>query len=294
MQISIGNLHWRVEHMARAPLSDTIITAVARLVDDSQEEGWREPSHSDLDFCFERAGLKRADPRAMGQPAGKSKRVRAVFSWALDNDPAAGERLVDSLLAVIRGYGGFREGSPNYVGRDSILNAVQAFRIEGFDLSTDGELRPLILDNLSDKDLTMALRAYVRRARRGALDAALLAGTGKDLLEAVAKHVLDILWGQHPNTNFPTLLGQAFVALGMATSADKAAQGEAPQRQYERTLYDLGCAVNTLRNREGTGHGRPFLPTLSQAEAASAVQAMGLVCDYMLQKLEAQSLKADA
>lgn len=280
--------------MARAPLSETIITALARLVDDSQEEGRRDPSHSDLDFYFKRANLTRADPRAMGQVVGKSKRVRAVLSWALDNDPAAGESLVGSLVAAIRGYGGFREGCPNYVGRDCILNAVQAFRAEGFDLSTDGELRPLVLDNLSDKELTMALRAYVRRARRGAIDAALLAGTGKDLLEAVAKHVLDSLWGQHPQTNLPALLGQAFVALGMATPADKPTQGEAPQKQYERKLYDLGCAVNTLRNKEGTGHGRPFLPTLSQAEAASAVQAMGLVCDYMLQKLETQSRRADA
>jgi hypothetical protein len=24
-------------------------------------------------------------------------------------------------------------------------------------------------------------------------------------------------------------------------------------------MYKLGCAINRLRNKEGTGHGRPFL-----------------------------------
>jgi hypothetical protein len=279
--------------MARAPLSDTVIIALARLIDDSQETR-REPSHSDLGFCFARVGLNCADPRAVGQTVGKSKRVRAVLSWALDNDIAAGERLVDLLVAEIRAYGGFREDSPNYVGRDSMVSAVQAFREEGFGLSTDGELQPLVLDNLSDQELTAALRAYTRRARKGVLDAALLAGTGKDLLEAVAKHVLDRAGVQYPETNLPGLLGRAFVELEMATPMHSPARGETSEKQYERVLYNLGCAVNTLRNREGTGHGRPFLPTLSQAEAANAVQAIGLVCDYMLQKLEDRSPKDGA
>lgn len=44
--------------------------------------------------------------------------------------------------------------------------------------------------------MTEALHAYVRRAKKGSMDSALLAGTGKDLLEAVAKHVLLVKWGR--------------------------------------------------------------------------------------------------
>jgi hypothetical protein len=271
--------------MAVAPLSDAILIAVARLVDDSQEEGWREPTHSDLDHQISRAGLRHADPRSMGQAAGKSKRLRAVLSWALDNDPGAGEKLVAYMLATIRGYGGFREGSPNYVGSEAVRNAADAFRSQGFELSSDGDLHPSVLESLGPRELTKALQAYVQRARRGVLDAALLAGTGKDLLEAVAKHVLDVRWGNHPEGNFPALLGQAFVALGMTTPPEKPVPGEPALRRYERALYEMGCAVNTLRNKEGTGHGRPFLPTLSQAEAGNAVQSMGVICDYMLVRL---------
>lgn len=81
-----------------------------------------------------------------------------------------------------------------------------------------------------------------------------MAGTGKDLLEAVAKHVLAVKWGQiSTNNNFPFLLGQAFVALEMATSQIKPEPGESPLKRYERSLYDLGCSVNAIRNKEGTG-----------------------------------------
>jgi len=48
-------------------------------------------------------------------------------------------------------------------------------------LSAEGELRPAILDTLAGSLLSSALEAYVRRARRGSEDAALLVGTGKDL-----------------------------------------------------------------------------------------------------------------
>ncbi|MDR5671430.1 abortive infection family protein, partial [Burkholderia cenocepacia] len=93
-------------------------------------------------------------------------------------------------------------------------------------------------------------------ARRGALDSPLLAGTAKDLLEATAAHVLVQKWGTYPSTsNFPTLLGQAFTALGLATPSDAVISGEPAHKRMERAAYELGCALNALRNKEGTGHG---------------------------------------
>lgn len=72
-----------------APLSDTIITALSRLIDDSQVEK-REPSHSDLTFIISRVELTKVDPKFQGQIVGKAKRVRAILSWALENNPAKG------------------------------------------------------------------------------------------------------------------------------------------------------------------------------------------------------------
>jgi hypothetical protein len=67
----------------KAPINEAIVVAVAQLVDDSQTET-REPSHSDIEFQINRAGLIHADPRIQGQIVGKAKRVRAVLSWGME------------------------------------------------------------------------------------------------------------------------------------------------------------------------------------------------------------------
>jgi hypothetical protein len=221
---------------------------------------------------------------------GKAKRVRAVLTWAIEHAPDKGEVLVASLLATIRGKGGFREGSANYVGTEAIADAASAFREEGYLLGADGVLTPASLDTISGSQLTEALAAYVRRARRGSEDAALLVGTGKDLLEATAAHVLTERYGHYSEqANFPTLLGQAFTALGLATPQVPLSQGEPAQRRLERALYEAGCAVNALRNRQGTGHGRPWLPNVTDLEARGAVQLIGIISGFLLAAHRAKS-----
>jgi len=153
-------------------------------------------------------------------------------------------------------------------------------------LGTDGDLRPKVLDALSGAALTDALRAYIRRAKRGVEDAALQIGTGKDLVEAVAAHVVQQKFGAYsPQSNFPTLLGQAFVALGLATPQNPPVAGEPPHRRLERAMYELACGVNQLRNKQGTGHGRPWLPSVTDQDARSAVESMGLVAEFLLLRL---------
>lgn len=267
------------------PLNDAVVMAMANLVDDSLGDR-RYPSHNDLDFLLEKVGLTKFDPKTHGQSVGKRKRIRAVLSSALEHEEIAGRKLVSVLLSTVRANGGFRKGSPNFVGNQAIENLIQVFRYEGFDLSKDGELRPLALEGLSEKEYTDVLWSYIRRARQGANDAALLLGTGKDLLEATAKHVLEVRTGQQPKmSDFPTLLANAFMSLEMVTSQHKKESNESPTRDYERALFELGCAINRLRNREGTGHGRLFLPSVSDEQARNIIQATGLICEYMLRKL---------
>ena len=267
-----------------APLTDAIIIAVSKLVDDAQAVSYREPSHSEIEFQITKAGLTAADPNRHGQTLGKAKRVRTVLNWAVENNETQGGQLVLGLISHIRGCGGFRPQSPNYVGEDVIQTAIGAFVSEGFDLSIDGELRPQVLDNLSGPALTDALEAYVRRAKKGAMDAALLAGTGKDLLEATAAHVIVRKYGSYSHqSNFPTLLAQAFMALGMAIPNDGG--GETPLQRLDRAYYEAGCAINTLRNKEGTGHGRPWKTSLAEADARTAVETMGIIAERMLNKL---------
>jgi hypothetical protein len=268
----------------RAPLSDAIVMAVSRLVDDAGAT--REPSHYNIDTQIQRAGLTNADPHKQGSQVGKAKRVRAVLSWALDNAPGKGELFVSYLVALVRGCGGFRSESPNFVGTEIVADIVEAFRAEGFQFFADGEFKPAVLDTLAGVQLTDALMVYVRRAKRGVEDAALLTGTSKDLLEATAAHVITEKFGTYPTTaNFPTLLGQAFVALGLAAPGGVVPSNEPPQRVIERSMYDLACGINRLRNKQGAGHGRPFAASVTQTEARAAVEAMGLIAEYMLAKL---------
>lgn len=269
------------------PITDLIVAAVSKMVDDSQAETYREPSHSDLKFYIGRCGLSEADPRAQGQTVGKAKRVRAVLSWALDNNQTAGGKLIEALVSKVRASGGFRESSENYIGNEVILRAIDAFDSEGYALSKDGDLRSKNLDTLSGNNLTEALCAYARRAKKGAEDAALLSGTSKDLLEATAAHVISMKFGAYPQqANFPALLGQAFVALGLATPEDPPSSTEAHHRAMERGMYLAAVGVNRLRNKQGSGHGRPWVADITPAESEAAIELAGTVASYMLDKLK--------
>jgi hypothetical protein len=274
--------------MDKIPVNDTVIYALARLIDDAQTER-RDPSHSDIEFQINKAGLSSADPNKEGPPVGKAKRVRAVLAWGVENRPESAERFCAGLIATVRACGGFREDSPNFVGKDEVSNLTGAFRPLGVSLGADGSLAPLALDHLKGKALTNALEIYIARAKKGIEDAALIVGTSKDLMEAVAAHVLQELWGQYPATaNFPTLLGQAFTALGLATIADKEESGEHPRRNMERKMYGLACSINRLRNKQGTGHGRPWAPDVTNDDARASIEFIGTISERMLNALKSK------
>ena len=149
----------------KAPISDAIIVAVASLVDDAQS-GTREPSHSDIEFQMSRAGLGPGDPKNQGQTVGKAKRVRAALYWGAEHAPDKAEEFVAALIALVRGKGGFRKGSPNFVGEEAITDAKDAFLCEGYVLSAEGELYPSTLDNLSGVGIDCAGGLRAARAAR--------------------------------------------------------------------------------------------------------------------------------
>jgi hypothetical protein len=268
------------------PLTDGIAFALSRAIDDSQIDVKRDPTHSDLDFLVSKFKLSQADPKTSGSPVGKAKRVRAILSSAITNHPEEGALFVDQLVTMVKSYGGFRPDSPNFIGDGAIINLQAAFSSEGFVLGSDGDLRPSVLDGLEGVELTVALQAYVRRAQKGVEDAALLTGTSKDLLEATAAHVVRERWPSiPPPQNFPALLGMAFTALGLMTPENHPVDGEPPQHRLQRGLYEAACAINTLRNKQGTGHGRPWAATVTAEDARSAVQIMGAVAELLLRTL---------
>lgn len=274
--------------MPTIPVTEVIAQALAQFVEHAGANGeWRDPSHGDIEFHVNAAGLSDHDPRQKGQATiGKARRVRAILYGAMDANPLGASKFAVGFLSKVRASGGFREGSSNYVGREAIANAKTAFDSEGFVLGDDGSVSAKLLGSLSGPDMTDALRAYAARAQKGSQDAALVAGTGKDLLEATAAHALMTLNGSYPKSfNFQALLGMAFIALDLAVPEYPEQTGEPPCKAMERGLFVAAMGVNRLRNKQGTGHGRPFLPTITDEEAKAAVEVVGTVASYMLAKL---------
>ena len=77
----------------------------------------------------------------------------------------------------------------------------------------------------------------------------------------------------------------AFVALELAVPEIPEQPGEPPVKAMERGMFNSALGVNRLRNKQGTGHGRPWLPTLSDEEVKAAIEIVGTVSAYMLAKL---------
>lgn len=96
-------------------------------------------------------------PKTQGALVGKAKRVTAVLNWAIENDKKSGSRLIELLLSQIKGVGGFRESSQNFIGKEQIQNAMDAFKSGHYILSESGNISAIILDTLSGKNLTSAL-----------------------------------------------------------------------------------------------------------------------------------------
>ncbi len=254
-------------------------------------ESGRGPSHDELTYWFKAAGLESADPGMSGPagPIGKMKRVRNVLYFAVENNPAAGSKLISRLMDGLRANGAFLPGSDAYSGDDTIASCRRAFAEIGYELDPSGHVRPQTLDNLEGTDLTSALRAYVRRARSGASDSPLALGTAKDLAEAVARHVIVDRGGRYTDTmGFAGTLYQAYNLLGLTPPAPDLIEKleKDPRAAIQQSLYLAACAVNRLRNAEGTGHGRPQMSNATDGDAKLASQISGLVSQLMLDELD--------
>jgi len=261
-------------------LTDDVAFAAIRLVDAS-----RPPSHDELSRLIAGVNLSVADP---GPEIGKVKRMRAVMDNAMARDRAAGARLVSRLIATVRSNGGFRADSEMCIGRDTYTNLRDAYRAVGYELDEDGQLRPRLLDSVPATESHEVLRTYVQRIRTGAMDAPLVTGTGKDLLEATARKINDDNGATYAGHDFPGTLFHAFRVIGLEAPPQNVIETLArdlhpdPRRRVEQALYILGCEVNRLRNAEGTGHGRPWAANVAEIEARTAAQAMALISERLL------------
>lgn len=266
-------------------LTEELASVLPRFCEDQ-----RGPSHDELDRLFRRAGFDPARVgarRVDGESIGKMKRLREVFGYALDHANESGWQLCLAFIAAAKATGRFRLAE-DYVGELIIAGAREAFGAVGYELDVDGNLRPRLIEDLGSLEAHEVLMTYVRRAQRGAKDAALVTGTSKDLLEATARHVLlQRLANYRPKDDFPTTLHEAFYQLDLQAAPELLGRlsGNAHEAMAQ-CLYLLANAVSRLRNAEGTGHGRPTLPDLTEAESRLTIQAMGLISQFLLDRMD--------
>lgn len=247
--------------------------------------GGSGPSHSTLTRVFRGAGFSGDDPydASTGTP-NKETRVLAVFD-AARRRPQDGRRLVESLLTQFRLHRYFATEVDESIARDvSALRA--ALRRAGWDLTEDGELI-----TIGDIDLSTggraALEEQLARIRRSTDDPGALIGSAKDLLESVAKFVLEEV-GMPPTgkEDFPQLLHIARERLSLLPKdIDASLPGGKAIRTILQSSYQIAEQVNALRAVQGAGHGRTLPTGVTPDMARLVVREAMSVAEFMLNTL---------
>lgn len=262
-----------------APLTDDVAAAVGAFF-----HGGHGPSHSAVSRVLVGAGLNddfQYDPQGAGP--NKEQRVLGAFSRA--SRLGGGRKLLDGMLSALRHARLI--GRPGSERSEHELTLRAALRRCGWDLSDDGQLL-----TISGADLATGGRAALdetlQRLRGSGADPALAIGTAKDLLEAVAKFVLEELgMPAGKDMSFSAIWYVARERLGiLPEKVDQSLPGYKQIRAIHQSSWTIAENVNQLRNLQGTGHGRTLPTGVSSELALLVVREACSVAEYMLQLLE--------
>lgn len=269
--------------VAQLPVSDEIAAALARFF-----YAGSGPSHGTLSSVATRCGYARDDPYSPTlRTPNKEERVRTLLTAALRR-PERARELVDDLLMRLRVHGCFSADHDAY-NRDAIRIAQAAFARSGWTLRNDGTLVPAGPIDVSTGD-RRALDEQLERLRRATDDPGQLLGSSKDLLEAVAKFVLEELDMPIPNNaSFDHLWHLARDRLGiLPQQIDSTLPGATSIRSILQASWDIARQVNILRGLQGTGHGRTLPTGVSAEMALMVVREACSVAQFTLESLDHQ------
>jgi len=245
-----------------SPLNDEVTGAIAQFF--FAGDG---PYHSVLTQAFTESGLIDHDPYDPAtQTPNKQQRVLAVARVGARKSETA-KKLVNSLLNALRLHGVF-----NSTEEQQRVETLRSALIHtGWDLTSDGRLEQLGKIDLETGGRA-ALDEQLQRLRKNVDDPAAVLGGAKELLEAIAKFVLEEGGlPMDPRVPFPGLIEVSFERLGLLPAViNDSMEGAKQINDIYKSAKKIVIAVNELRNLQGTGHGRT-LPTGITAEAARYV-----------------------
>ena len=244
------------------PLNDEVTRALAQFF-----FAGAGPSHSSLTQAFVGAGLSSHDPYdATTQAPNKQQRVLAVCHAASKNAVRARD-LTERILNALRIHGSF-DSTEN---SQDAANLRSALEHTGWGLTKDGRLEHMGRIDLETGGRA-ALDEQLQRLQRNVDDPAAVLGGAKELIESIAKFVLEEGGlPLDPRVPFPGLIDVSFERLGLLPAVvNDSVEGAKQIRDIYRSAKKTVIAVNELRNLQGTGHGRT-LPTGVTVEAARYV-----------------------
>lgn len=263
------------------PVSIEIAAAMGRIF-----VGGVGPRHTVLTDVFTRCGYASDDPYdSAAQSPNKEVRIRTVLQAAVSR-PQRAHDVVEGLLAEMRAHGTFDPANAEY-NQVTIRSAQQAFRRSGWKLEDAGQLRVIGAIDLETGGRA-ALDEQIDRLKAATDDPGLLIGTAKELLESIAKYVLEeVEFPARANADFAELWHLARERLGLLPQQVDTSQPGGPQiRKILQSAWNIAEQVNELRGLQGTGHGRT-LPTGVSAEMAQLVVREAChVAEFVLRALD--------
>lgn len=244
--------------------------------------GGAGPSHGELSRAFGAAGLGsfddyKYDPDVQGP--SKQQRVIAICRVA-EKRPQNAKKLVDEILNALRRKGAF--SGDDHVEETATLRGALAH--VGWSLTDDGRLERVGAIDLETGGRA-ALDEQLARLRKNIDDPAAALGFAKELLESVAKFVIEEagITLEKKKDSFDYLVFLAFDRLNM--SPEKVDQS-VPAGKHVRSIYQsaksIATSVNELRNAQGTGHGRTLPTGVSDETARFVVREVSHVAELML------------
>lgn len=265
-------------------LNDEVVGALGRFF-----FGGGGPSHAALTQAFTSAGVVRHDPydSKTGLP-NKQQRVLQVGRLA-QRDAAAAKKMTENILNALRLDGAFRDAAE----AENVRSLREALQHVGWTLSDDGRLQHAGYVDL-DTGGRAALDEQLERLGRNIDDPAALLGIAKELLEAIAKFVLDDGGMPVPKSApFDMVITLAFERLSFTTGqVDEAVPGAKQVRAIHGSAKKIALQVNELRNLQGTGHGRTLPTGISPETARFVIREVTHVAELMLSTHDRQMGRA--
>lgn len=271
--------------MTENPISQDVGSAIGKFF-----FGGAGPSHSQLTRVFMAGGYGDDDPYVPAQNGrlaspNKQERVLRVFAVAT-RKPNGAKALIEAMLSELRTHGCFTEGSKDYNSQNT-QTVRRAFARIGWTLSEEGMLSPLAGIDLSTGGRD-ALDEQLARMRASIDDPGLLIGSAKDVLEAVAKFVLEELnFPMSGKESFNQLWYMARDRLGLLpNNIDPNIPGHQAIREVLQASWKIADQVNELRKLQGTGHGRTLPTGVSRELALLVVRESCSVAEFLLTSLD--------